>query len=859
MENTRTESRQVNMEPSNSPPPVSVSPAFALPACDPPGFASLNTGHSSNLWNPLLLVLFFASGCAALIYEIVWFQLLQFVIGSSAVSLGVLLGTFMGGMCLGSLLLPGRVSSRRHPLRVYAALELGIGLIGVLLLFGIPSIGALYEKHVGYGFGGIALRGVVAAACLLPPTVLMGATLPAVARSVAPTRQGVSWLGFFYGGNIAGAVCGCLLAGFYLLRVHDSEVATFVAAAINLWAALIAWLLALRIPHATAAVPDGGENAAVQGERVWPVYAAIALSGLCALGAEVIWTRILSLLLGGTVYTFSIILAVFLIGLGIGSSLGSWVGRTSRSPRSALGVCQMLLAAAIAWAAWQLAQSLPYWPVSPMLTRSPWHLFQLDLVRTLWAVFPAAFLWGASFPLALSAASSPAQDAGRLVGRVYAANSVGAIVGAILFSVVLIGWIGTRQSQRCLVAGSILSGVLILLPLALRKKPAGDGERPRSLANRLALAGVVLVAAGLAGGLGWSVPDVPGELLAYGRNLPGDSGQGTILYRGEGMNSSVAVTMLIDGTMHFHVSGKVEASSEPQDMSLQRMLGHLPALLHPRPRSVLVVGCGAGVTAGSFVVHPEVEKIVICEIEPLIPQVVVTWFGEENYNVVGDPRVKIVYDDARHYVLTTNETFDVITSDPIHPWVKGAATLYTKEYFELCRRRLNPGGILTQWIPLYESNPDAVKSELATFFAVFPEASVWGNTTSGRGYDVVALAQEGPLKVEVDRVIERMGRNDHSAVAQSLAEVGFKSAFDLLQCYAGRASDLSAWLSDAEINHDRNLRLQYLAGLGLNSYQEASIYSDMLKHRTFSDSVFIATDRSRIELKRRLGLFKATE
>jgi spermidine synthase len=829
-----------------------------VPEPDLPEAASIAGGDPSAVWSPVFLILFFASGCAALIYEIVWFQTLQFVIGSSAVSLGVLLGTFMGGMCLGSLLLPSRVSSRRHPLRVYAALELGIAAIGVALLFSMPSIGALYSKHVGYGFGGIALRGVVAAACLLPPTILMGATLPAVARSVPATRQGISWLGFFYGGNIAGAVCGCLLAGFYLLRVHDSEIATFVAAAINVAAAAIAWLLARRIPHGDAATPDDDQNSAGIAEPNWPVYTAIGLSGLSALGAEVIWTRLLSLLLGGTVYTFSIILAVFLTGLGIGSSFGSWVGRISRSPRARLGISQILLAATIAWAAWQLSQSLPYWPVMPMLTRSPWHLFQLDLVRALWAVFPAAFLWGASFPLALSAVGSRGVDPGRLVGRVYAANTVGAIAGAVVFSVVLIGWIGTRQSQRCLVAISVVSGILVLLPLALRKS-AHDDARPRSLAKRLALAGVVLVSAALAAGLGWSVPDVPGELLAYGRNLPGDSGQGTILYRGEGINSSVAVSMLIDGTLHFHVSGKVEASSEPQDMSLQRMLGHLPALLHPRPKTVLVVGCGAGVTAGSFVVHPEVERIVICEIEPLIPQVVVTWFGEENYNVVSDPRVKIVYDDARHFVLTTNETFDVITSDPIHPWVKGAATLYTKEYFELCRRRLNPGGIITQWIPLYESNPEAVKSELATLFSVFPDASVWGNTTSGRGYDVVALAQAGPLKVEVDRVIERLGREDHRAVAQSLADVGFKSAFDLLQCYAGGASDLSGWLQDAHINHDRNLRLQYLAGLGLNTYQEASIYNEMLKHRTVSDAVFIASDRSRIELRRRLGLFKAAD
>ena len=179
---------------------------------------------------PLLLPLFFGGGCAALMYEIVWFQTLQLVIGSTAVSLGVLLGTYMGGMCLGSLLLPRLVSAQRHPLRVYALLEAGIGLLGLLIWFGLPPAAWFYAAHTGGGYPGLLERGLFAAAFLLPPTVLMGATLPAISRWVAATPRGVSWLGFFYGGNIAGGVFGCLFAGFYLLRVHDSAITTFVAA-----------------------------------------------------------------------------------------------------------------------------------------------------------------------------------------------------------------------------------------------------------------------------------------------------------------------------------------------------------------------------------------------------------------------------------------------------------------------------------------------------------------------------------------------------------------------------------------------------------------------------------------------------
>jgi spermidine synthase len=810
-----------------------------MPEPNPSQPTSLAASHR---FLPVLLALFVGSGCAALIYEIVWFQLLQLVIGSSAVSLGVLLGTFMGGMCLGSLAFPRIISARQHPLRAYALLELGIGIIGIAVLFGMPYVGRLYVAHVGHGLVGILLRGAVCGVCLLPPTFLMGATLPAIARWIETTPQGVSWLGFFYGGNIAGAVFGCLLAGFYLLRVHDMATATYVAATINGSVALIGLGLATLTPHrAPAGDPAQGRAAPAPGS--WPVYVAIALSGLCALGAEVIWTRLLSLTLGATVYTFSIILAVFLLGLGIGSSVGSFLSRGTVRPRIALGFCQMLLAAAIAWTAYMLANSLPYWPIDPSLSISPWISFQMDLMRCIWAILPATCLWGASFPLALAAVASRGQDPGRLVGGIYAANTLGAIIGAIGFSILLIGWVGTQQAQRLLIG---LSSVAALLMFALLVWPVqangASGSRPRKLALRIVGAVSLAGSMGLAALLAWRVSAVPWALVAYGRYLPTWTLPADILYVGEGMNASIAVSELENGVLNFHVSGKVEASSDPQDMRLQRMLGHIPALLHPKPRSVLVVGCGSGVTAGSFVPYPDVERIVICEIEPLIPKVVAEYFGYENYEVLRDPRVQVVYDDARHYVLTTKEKFDIITCDPIHPWVKGAATLYTKEYFEMCKRHLNPGGMVTQWVPLYESNENVVRSELATFFEVFPDGTIWSNDDKGKGYDVVLLGEADPMEINVDELQQRLDRADHLSVARSVKDVGFGSAVDLLATYAGQGADLAPWLKDAEINRDRNLRLQYLAGMGLNCYQSERIYDDLLRYRTFPEDLFVASD-----------------
>jgi spermidine synthase len=818
--------------------------------------SSTSTEQStSGRFLPLLLVLFVGSGFAALVYEIVWFQMIQLVIGSSAVSLAVLLGTFMGGMCLGSILLPRVVSARRHPLRVYAAIELGIGVFAVALLIGLPYIDRVYAAIAGTGYLAILLRGAVCAVCLLPPTILMGATLPAIARWIEATPKGISWLGLFYGGNIAGAVCGCLLAGFYLLRLHDLVVATAVAACVNGAVSLLALILAQCTVHADEGeihCSDALEEDAAAIACRWSVCMTIALSGATALGAEVIWTRLLSLMLGATVYTFSIILAVFLIGLGIGSGIGSLLSRTSISPRALLAGCQLLLGAAIVWTAHLLANSLPYWPINPYLTQSPWHLFQLDLLRCAWALLPATCLWGASFPLALAASAGRGGDPGRLVGSVYAANTVGAIVGAIGASLFLVHSMGTYPAQRLLIGICGLASVCALLPY-LWAPP---------VMVRIHVAFVILaIIAGTPAFVVWkkALPSLPWELVAFGRSLPIKEGNWQKLYVGEGLNSSVAVTTF-GAVRNFHVSGKVEASSDPTDMKLQRMLGHIPALLHPKPRSVLIVGCGAGVTAGCFVVHPEIERIVICEIEPLVPEEIAPHFEKENHNVVNDPRVEIVFDDARHYILTTPQTFDIITSDPIHPWVKGSATLYTKEYFELCKRRLNPGGLITQWVPLYETNDNVVKSEFATFFEVFPEATVWSNNLNGQGYDVVMLGQVDPLRTDADDIQERMQQPDHAAARQSLNDVGFETIVGLLSTYAGHARDMAPWLKDAQSNRDRNLRLQYLAGMELNKDYRKFILDIILSYRRFPDEMVVGSgfysEMSRIVLKRAISQFQ---
>ena len=434
-----------------------------------------------------LLVLFLGSGCAALVYELVWFHILRLVIGSSSISIAALLVSFMGGMGLGSVALPRLVPRSWHPLRVYAGLELSIGVIGIILLVALPRAQTVYLAAVGYGLGGVLLRAVVCVVCLLPPTMLMGATLPAVARWTGTTRTGVAQTGLFYAANTIGAVAGVLMASFYLLRVHDTVVATLVAVGLNVAVALAAlWLAASRAPRQTAA--DEGHDhltpgtqpdlAASDAPAPTPVVArqvvlaAIALSGFASLGAEVVWTRQLSLLFGATVYNFSLILAVFLAGIAGGGLAGAGLVRRTRRADLALAWCQLALLAALPFGAYMIGYQIPFWQLSedalPWLYESRLLVFVYDIARCAVSIGPATLLWGASFPLALAAANAGEPDAGRLVARVSVVNTLGALGGTVLFSLVVIPGLGTQRAQQVLTLVAATAALLMFLAATRR-------------------------------------------------------------------------------------------------------------------------------------------------------------------------------------------------------------------------------------------------------------------------------------------------------------------------------------------------------------------------------------------------------
>jgi spermidine synthase len=346
------------------------------------------------------------------------------------------------------------------------------------------------------------------------------------------------------------------------------------------------------------------------------------------------------------------------------------------------------------------------------------------------------------------------------------------------------------------------------------------------------------------------VHKVPGVLVGYGRwAVTWLNSHGEFIFVGEGLNASLAVSRMANGTTNYHNAGKVQASSTPEDMRLQRMLGHMTTLMARDPKNVLVIGCGAGVTAGAVSINPEVKTQTIAEIEPLVPKVVSDYFKTENHGVIQNPKVTVHLDDARHFLLTTDEKFDAITADPFDVWVKGSATLNTLEFYTEMRKHLNPGGVVTAWIAFYETDQAAFKSELATFMKVFPNAIVFGNTANGQGYDGVLVGSVEPFKIDLNAMDAKLHTPEFAPVLQSLSDVNYGSAQSLFGTFAAHSSQLTNYVSDAQINRDRNLRLQYLGGMAVNRYDQSTIYTDLQNNGGWVDGIFTGDEASLATLK----------
>lgn len=770
----------------------------------------------------LAYLLFVVSGATGLVYEVTWFRNLSLIFGASFESSSIVLAAFMGGMSLGGFVF-GRIASRfDRPLRVYALLELGIGGVALVLPSILRAIDALYlglapgDGTVDAGL--LALRSLFAFASLVLPTFLMGATLPVVTRLlVEESHEFGTRLAWLYGSNTVGAVLGTLAAGFVMIPALGVWKTQLAAIAANVAIGGVALALDRRVRPVDERAgegspsPDSTLGDSILGLRL--VFWGTALSGFASLALEVLWTRALSVAVGSSTYSFSVMLAAFLTGIALGSlihALRATGGRSlvSRFGRilAAAGLFSLLASSAIPQLP-RLAIELNLALYDDLSRIRPLTTF---LLAFLMMVVPCLFI-GMAFPLANEARARLAvlrsEGFARPVGDTLSLNTLGSIAGSLGAGFVLIPVVGLERSMLLAASAYVAYGAIVLAVEAAEQR----GATSPSVAFAVVAAGVALSLPAL-------LPGRTGELFSAfsnnqlaqyvradgGIDVAAELGKGIVRYYREGRSATVSVHEQ-DGFRSISVNGKIVASDDPEDLRTQYMLAHVPLLMHPGPSSALVIGMGAGTTLGGVTAHEDLDRIALAEIEEAMLGAE-PYFATSNGSPLSDPRLHVFLEDGRNYLKTTDHRYDVITADPIHPWTRGSGYLYTEEYYRLAAERLEAGGIMCQWLPVADLTPADFKSVVATFAKVFPHTMLWHSTAA------VLIGSAAPLEVDLADLERRMAQ---PRVAGQLALLGLDTPLSFvgeLQLDDAQVRDFAA---GARINTDDNLHLEFSSPLAI--------------------------------------------
>jgi spermidine synthase len=773
----------------------------------------------------VLHLLFFLSGAAALVYQVTWVRSLGLVFGGSHLAVSTVLAVFMGGLALGGWSFGRRADRMPRPLRLYAALEFGIagsaaGFFGLLHVY--PH---LYVPLARLGETNplwlTLVRVLLGTAGMIVPTTLMGGTLPVLVRFASRRPGGLGGsLAVLYAINTLGAVAGTLAAGFVLLPWLGVTRTVAVAVTVNVAIGIAALLLPeTRLPSAVAApaVGAGGARsrpvAAGNGLVFRCVLIGIGISGFCALGYEVLWTRVLSMVVGTSVYSFTILLAAFLTGIAAGGRGEALLSRAlpdrfqvGTAHAAAFAITQVLIGIAALMVTYAL-RDLPAYAVALQgLFASGGEEFRARqgasfVLAFAFMVVPAFFM-GMAFPLAGAVQAAWRGRVGGAVGEVLAANTVGAILGAAASGFFLIRALGIERSLQSLAILNLAWGVVVLASLLRR-----GWRRPMVAVVALSGAAVLVVrAADPSWGRAWDE-----RFFAIWRNNQREAfdsperirdalANTEILYFHEGANETISVVRPRGAQQAFIVNGRVEASTSRQDRQCQLTLGHLPMLAHPNPRRVFVLGTGTGMTLGATTLHPEAEAIVLAEIEAGVLPAART-FERWNHRALDHPKVRVVFNDGRNFLRTTRERFDVITADPIHPWSGGASYLYTAEYFRLAAARLNPGGVICQWLPIYELTPDDLRAVVRSFSAGFRHVMLWLTH-----YDAELLGSNDPIRLDLEAIERRIAR---SPIRDDLDSIDMGTARDFVEYFVAGSAGLAAFSRGGVLNTDDNLWLEF--------------------------------------------------
>lgn len=715
----------------------------------------------------MILTTFFVSGLAGLLYQVVWTRYLALFLGHTSYAVVAVLVAFMGGLALGNAWLGAKVDRVERPLHFYAWLEFGIGLYAVVFPRYYEWIHDSYLAVVrASGVSGALLLGLklaIACVAIVPPAVLMGATLPALTRFVTRTLSELRGkVAALYAINSTGAVLGVLLTDWWFIPALGLEPTVYAGAACSLAIGLVAFVTSRRVGEGDSIIAPGPSPVERDVETFSPTELRLAIvgigvSGFVAMLYEIVWTRLIGLMVGSSTHAYSIMLATFIAGI----AAGGWIiyrWRRQEGTLRAFAKAELALAGTLFVSVW-FYEYVPWWfmQAADYLSRKPGTYPIYELLQFLvcfGVMFVPAVCLGMTLPLASRIATAEVERSGSSVGRVFAVNTIGTVLGASLTGLWLMPWLGLAKTMALgLALNGLIGGVLLSWTDPKRRQAV--------LAFGTAAAAIVMLAVGTALDGAWrrsftvglwradSVASTVDEYRKFTRKLD-------IVYNRDGAGASVSVVRgSIGGSAGTYFSLKVNAKTDASsmgDLSTQLLAGHIPTLLHTNPVDGLVVGCGSGVTAGALLHHPEMRQVDLVEISPEVVEAAKTWFGPYNRDCLKNPKLKLAIEDAKSFLKTTQRTYDVIVTEPSNPWMAGVSAVFSREYYEDCLARLKPGGICAQWLQDYETDDATVDLVVATFSSVFPNSSVW-QTSMG---DLLLVGAPGPVTIDLEKTSAKL-------------------------------------------------------------------------------------------------------
>ena len=787
----------------------------------------------------LFLLAYTCSGLAGLVYEVSWTRLLTLYIGHTTAAASAVVAAFLGGLAIGAAG-GGRIAARLAPLqalRTYMALELVVALFALLLPYELRALTPLLRWAYADGAPNtlfpIVRLGASLALVFLPAAAL-GATFPMAVRwfahrSTNPARVSSA----LYAMNTVGAAIGSLLAGFTLIPSIGISGTTKIGMLGSVLAAALVGLVIARVKdddevrlkpdptrsdaantsvRAKADTTKASASATAQGRLKadstptggWTPEAIAAvivlgLSGFASLVHEIAWTRILALVLGPTTYAFAATLAAVVAGVAIGSGTGTWLfGKVKAGAHAGWLALILAVGAVTIVATSSLAGGYVPRAVAREMAAAPeafGALVSQGMLLTSLLVVPTAICLGAAFPLALAMAGDPHHAPARRFGVVYAVNTIGSVAGTLAAGFVLIPWLGLPTTLAVAAFVLVAAAIAVIAVADVSVWLRNSGYAACAVALLALVAAPQWDRALLASGVYLYAPFVP-----KGLDLETQLKAGTLLYYKDGAPATVSVKRLT-GTTTLAVDGKTDASNR-SDMLTQKLVAHLPLLLHPNPKQVAIVGLGSGVTLGAALSHP-IERADVVEISGEVVEAS-RFFETENHKALDDPRTKLIVGDGRSHLMLSRQQYDVIISEPSNPWIAGVAALFTKEFFEGAKARLAPGGLICQWAHTYTISERDLKSIVATFTSVFPNGTAWMVNDN----DVLMVASVDPVVPLLGNIERHWSRG---TAAANLAEVGATEPFALLSLFAAGPAELAAYAAGADILDDDRMRLEFSA------------------------------------------------